>query len=462
MRWPIIFAIAVVVSVPMQSMRAEENWPQWRGPLGTGVAAGGDYPVKFSSTEGVTWKVDLPGKGSSTPAVWGDRIFVTCAIGESPEPQGFGPPKGKTESSAQDGLICYDTQGKELWRKELGTERSGKHRNGSGSNPSPATDGKHVVAYFKTGTLACFDFAGKELWKTNLPQRFGKDTLWWDLGTSPVLVNGMAIMAVIQSPQGQGGRYGGAADGEKQEPSRSYLVAFDLATGDVKWQQFREYECAEESDQSYATPQVVKLEGKDVIVTWGADHLTGHDAATGKLLWESGNFNPENSRAWRTIASMTVGDGVAVVPYGRGKFLAGVRVGGSGDVTKSNRMWEKMDLAGDVPTPVIHDGRAYVQGDTGKITCLNLKSGDILWSAELPRNRNKYYSSPVLAGNKLYCAREDGVVFVGEVSDTGYKQLAENEMGERIIATPVPIRGGLLLRGEDHLFWIGRDGVAAK
>jgi outer membrane protein assembly factor BamB len=269
-------------------------------------------------------------------------------------------------------------------------------------------------------------------------------------------------VAVEQSPKGQGGRYGGATDGDKPETSRSYLIAFDLATGDVKWQQFREYECAEESDQSYSTPQVVKSEGKDVIVTWGADHLTGHDAANGKLLWESGDFNPQNERAWRTIASMTVGDGVAVVPYGRGKFTAGIRVGGSGDITKTNRLWEKMDIAGDVPTPVVHEGKAYLLGDTGKITCLDLKTGDKLWSAELPRNRNKYYSSPVLAGNKLYCTREDGTILVGEVSDAGYKQLAENEMGERIIATPVPIRGGLLVRGEEHLYWIGPNRVAAE
>ena len=447
----VLFLNAILVG----RLPAAENWPGWRGPLGTGVAADGEYPVKFSNTEGVTWKAGLPGKGSSTPAVWGDRIFVSCAIGESPEAIGFGRGKMK-ESMAQDGIICYDTQGKELWRRELGHERPGKHPNGSGSNPSPTTDGKHVVVYYKSGTLACFDFAGKQLWKTNLHERFGKDTMWWDLGTSPVLVNGCAIVAVQQSPVGQGEKYGGSESGDAGEPSHSYLVAFDLDSGDVRWRQLREYECPEESDQSYSTPQVVKIDGKDVIVTWGADHLTGHDAATGKLLWESGDFNPQNERAWRTIASATVADGVAVVPFGRGKFIAGVRVGGDGDITKSNRLWDKQSAGGiDIPTPVIRDGKVYLLEDKGKIMCLALTSGDEVWKAELPKNHSKYYASPVLAGDKLYCTREDGVIFVGQVSDTGFKQLAENNMGERVIATPVPIRDGLLVRGEDHLFWIG-------
>ena len=427
MRCPLIFAIAVVVSIPIQSVRAEENWPQWRGPLGTGAAPAGDYPVKFSSTEGVTWKVDLPGRGSSTPAVWGDRVFVTCGI------------------DGQDGIVCYDMQGQEVWRKELGPERAGKHRNASGSNPSPVTDGEHVVAYFKSGMLACIDLDGNAKWTTNLQDRFGKDTLWWDLGTSPVLAEGRVVVAVVQ-------------EGD------SYLAAFDLESGELAWRETRKYECPPECDQTYSTPQVVELDGRKVIVTWGGDHLTGHDAATGKFLWECGGFNPEKSTHWRTISSPSVSDGIAAVSYGRGSFLVGVRLQGEGDITKSARIWEKdgKGQSSDVPTPVTDGGKVYVLNDAGQVNCFDLQTGEVRWSAELPKNRNRYYASPVMAGDKLYCAREDGVVFVGQVSDAGFKQLAENNMGERTLATPVPIRGGLLLRGEEHLFWIRRDGVAAK
>jgi outer membrane protein assembly factor BamB len=154
---------------------------------------------------------------------------------------------------------------------------------------------------------------------------------------------------------------------------------------------------------------------------------------------------------------MTVGDGVAVVPFGRGKFLAGVRVGGQGDITKSNRLWDKQGIGADVPTAVCRDGKCYLLTDMGRIVCLDLQTGDELWSHELPRNRNKFYASPVLAGDKLYCAREDGTVFVGRVKDDGYEQLAENKMNDHIIATPVPIRGGILIRVNEYLYRIGSD-----
>jgi outer membrane protein assembly factor BamB len=399
---------------------AADNWPQWRGPLGTGVAADGDYPVKFSPDEGVAWKIELPGKGSSTPAVWGDQIFVTCGI------------EGK------DGIVCYDMAGNELWRQTLGTERRGKHQNGTGSNPSPTTDGERVVVYYKSGTVACLSTKGDVLWQKNLQQLYGRDTLWWDLGTSPVLSGNRAIIAVMH-------------EGE------SYLVALDLSNGEVLWKEARNYDNARESDQAYTTPHIVQIDGKDVIVTWGADHLTGHDVETGKLLWESGGFNPENEGMWRVIASAAIGDGIAIVPYGRGEFLAGVRLGGSGDVTESNRLWDKDGLGADVPTAVIRDGKAILLMDRGRLACLDIKTGDQLWEASLPRNRNKYYASPVLAGDKLYCTREDGVIFVGSIDDKGFDLIAENSMGERIIATPVPIRGGLLVRGNETLFFINGE-----
>jgi outer membrane protein assembly factor BamB len=404
--------------------RAEENWPQWRGPLGTGVAAEGEYPVKFSADEGLGWKIKLPGAGMSTPVVWGQRIFVTCPI------------------NGQDGVLCIDTSGTEVWRRELGRQRENKRAEiSSGSNPSPVTDGEHVVVYFKSGTLACLDVNGQEKWQMNLQEQYGRDTLWWDLGTSPILVDGRAVVAVMQE-------------------GPSYLLAVDLDSGEVAWKQDRVYRTERESDQAYTTPQLVNVDGKDVIVTWGADHLTGHVAATGKLLWESAGFNPDHRGMWRVIASATVADGIAIVPYGRGDHLAGVRIGGEGDVTESNRVWDE-DAAGigsDVPSPVVANGKAYVLSDGrrggGRITCRDMRSGDEIWSAELPRRRNSYYASPVLAGNNLYCAHQNGTVFVGRVSDDGFELLAENEMGETIIATPVPIRGGLMIRGEEHLFWV--------
>lgn len=409
----------LVVGSTAYSVRAADNWPQWRGPRADGVAADGDYPSEFSSAVGVAWKVALPGAGSSTPAVWGDSIFVTCGIG------------------GQDGVVCYGLDGSERWRRQLGPERPGRHRNGSGSNPSPVTDGKRVIVYFKSGTLACFDFSGRELWRTNLQERYGADTLWWDLGTSPVLAGDRVIVAVLQADE-------------------SYVVALDSATGKELWKVPRNFDRPQESDQAYTTPEVANIDGKNQLVVWGADHLTGYDVATGNMLWQCGGFNPDDKPMWRVIASPAIAGEVAVVPFGRGDFLAGIRLGGEGDITETGRLWEKQGrgLGADVPAPAVSNGRAYVLGDSGRVSCLETKTGEEIWTADLPRSRSKFFASPVLAGDKMYAAREDGMVFVGRVQDNGFELLAENDMGEMIIAVPVPIRGGLLVRGREHLFRI--------
>ena len=419
--------LLAAVGVQVGVATAEDNWPQWRGPLGTGVGAAGDYPVKFSGEEGLAWKVELPGPGSSTPAVWGDSIFVTCSIG------------------GEDGLVCYDMQGQEKWRKTLGAARAGKHKNGSGSNPSPVTDGEHVVVYYKSGRVACLSVKGDEQWQVNLQEKYAKDTLWWDLGTSPVLAEGKAIIAVMQ-----------AGD--------SYIVALDLATGEEAWKTRRQYDRPEESDQAYTTPTVVQMGGAPILVVWGADHLDGFDARNGRVKWFSSNypnFNPENKAMWRVIASHAMGGDIAVIPYGRGKFLTAVKIGDAyEDLEQSSVLWEKQGVGGDVPTPIIDGDRVYVLNDSGKVTCLALKTGDEHWSEELPKSRNKFYASPVLGGDKLFCINEAGTVFVGSVGEK-FELLSENDMGERVIATPVPVRGSLLIRGEQHLFRAGTEAATA-
>ncbi len=421
-----VLVVAVFLSAhPL--VHAAENWPRWRGPNGTGVAAPGEYPVKFSATDGVTWKIELPGPGSSSPVVWDDAIFVTC------------------EADGHDAICRFGLEdGKQAWKKVLGGGRAGKHPNGTGANPSPATDGKHVVAYFKSGRLGCFDFAGNKLWEKNLQEEYGKDTLWWDLGTSPIIFGNNVIIAVMQTGD-------------------SYLAAFNLDTGKEAWKTPRQYERPVESDQSYSTPQLATVDGKQQIITWGSDHLTGHDATTGKLMWDSAGFNPDDEKNWRVIASQAVGEGVAVVPFGRGPNLCAVKLGGQGDVTETNWLWKLEQGAGaDVPTPLINGGLLYVLADKGKITCRELKTGKQRWSGELPKDKDKYYASPILAGGKLYCVREDGMTYVVNATpkgaaDSPLEVLAKNDMGEHIIATPAAVRGSLLIRGETHLFRVGGE-----
>lgn len=412
------FFLIATILFALNCSTVADNWPQWRGPEGTGITGAGNFPTEFSSSENVLWKAKLPGIGSSTPVVWEDRIFVTSG------------------NEGQDCVQAYDWNGKLVWQEKLGPERPGKHKNGSGSNSSPITDGKNVYVYFKSGTVASLTLDGKLNWKLNLQEKYGEDTLWWDLGTSPVFAGGNIVIAVMQ-------------EGE------SYVVALNPDDGSEVWKVDRTFPVQKESGQSYTTPYVGEIDGRETIVIWGADRLTGHDPKDGKILWICEGFNPEDRPMWRVIASPGVTEGIAVIPFGRTKFCAGVKLGGSGNITEGGRLWERDDLGADCPSPVGRDGKVIVLSDRGQINCIDATTGEDIWLDAIPRVRAKYYSSPILAGDHLYCAREDGVLTVLKVDDNGMKIVAQNEMGQRLAATPVPVNGKLLIRGVDHLFCIG-------
>jgi outer membrane protein assembly factor BamB len=386
------------------------NWPRWRGPADAGSTESGSYPTTWDANTNVLWKIALPGKGCSTPIVWQDRIFVTAPI------------------DGQDALLGLDSAGKTVWQSTFGVQREGKNRNGSGCNSSPATDGQSVFVYFKSGTLASVDMTGKLRWKTNLQERYGKDTLYWDIGTSPVLTDADVVVAVMHHGD-------------------SYLAAFKKLTGEVHWKVSRDYLTPVEGDHSYATPHVVQLNGRQALIVWGAQHLTAYDASDGKLLWSCGGFNPDNKLNWVVVASsVVVGDRV-VIPYGRGEQLHGIDLTG-------RRVWERKDTGSFVPTPAAYKGRVYLLHDRGEIDCIDPADGKTLSTGKLPRSSANFYSSPAVADGKVYAAREDGIIFVASAGGA-FHVLSQNDMGERVIASPVPINGRLLVRGEDHLFCIG-------
>lgn len=398
------------------------NWPAWRGPNQDGSTTQGAYATKWEAATAL-WKAPLPGKGCSTPAVWDQRIFLT------------GPIDGS------DGVLAFDWQGKELWQTKLGPEQSGKHRNGSGSNPSPATDGKTVFVNFKSGTLAALDFEGKVLWQTNLVAGFGPENLFWDQGTSPVLTRDVVVIA-------------------RMHHGDSWLAAFDKATGRIRWKVPRNYETPVEGDNAYSTPLVAEHQGKEALVVWGGQHITAHETGTGKLLWSCGDFNPRAVGYWPTVASPVIAGDMVVVACGRADRgeprLYGVRMGGSGDVTATHKVWHREDTGTFVPTPAAYQGRVYLLRDRGEVECLEPKTGKTVWQAAFPRTSSNFYASPMVANGVLYAIREDGVVFVARV-DGKFELLSEIPMGERIIASPVPVSNRLLLRGERHLFCIGAD-----
>ena len=397
------------------------NWPNWRGPGFDGIVREGkDYPTHWSNSENVLWKIDLPGKGASTPVVWDNRIILTCAI------------------DGKNGVLCLDLEGRPVWQQTIGSEKAGKHMKATGCNPSATTDGKHVYVYFKSGDLACLDFAGKVVWQHNLQEKFGEDTLWHDLGTSPVLTRDNVVVAVMHS-------------------GPSYLVAFNKTSGKQAWKQDRNLDAPKEAAQSYSTPVVLSDKGREIIVVLGADHVTAHDAANGHELWRVGGLNPTGHEFFRSIASPVVFDGVVVAPYARGATLTAIRLGGSGDVSKSHVLWTKEKLGADVPSPAAVDGKVYLCTDRGELSCLDMHTGNVLWSGQVEKNRNAFSSSPVIADGKIYLTREDGKTFVLEQGNE-FKLLAAKELGdgEFVVATPVFVDDRILIRTVEHLYCIGK------
>lgn len=397
-----------------------EDWPSWRGPSHAGSRTGKNYPTTWTP-DSVAWKVDLPGKGASCPIVWKKRIYLT-----SPD-------------DGTDVVIALNLEGKQVWKTELGSETKPKHRKlGTSSNASPVTDGTGLFVYFKSGTFAALEMNGKVRWKRNLADEFGKQKLYWDQGSSPIIMGDLVILP-------------------RMHAGDSWVAGFDKATGKIRWKQDRNYQVPAENDNGYTTPVPVRHGKQDALLVWCSDHVTTYGAKDGKLLWECGGFNPNGKRLWPPIATPVVAGDVAVIPVGRDDRrqaeIHAVRLGGKGDVTKTHRLWERDDFGVFVSSPIAYEGRVYLLRHRGGVVCLDPATGKPFWEAEFPKTAASYYSSPVIAGGTLYAAREDGVVFSARVGKS-FKLLGENTMGEQIISSPVPFDGRLLIRSSKALYCV--------
>ena len=287
-----------------------------------------------------------------------------------------------------------------------------------------------------SGDLACVDYDGRVVWSKNLQEMYGEDTLWHDLGTSPVLTNDYVVVACVQS-------------------GPSYVAAFDKRTGEVAWKQDRATDAPNESQQSYTTPVIVSDGQQEFVIVLGADCVTGHDVSDGRELWRIGGLNPEREEFFRSISSPVVSGDLLFAPYARGESLTAIRLTPAGGAASASKLWTKTGVGADVPTPAVSDGRLYVCFDRGELACLDTETGDQVWRRRLERNRTAYSSSPILANGKIYVTREDGTTFVVAAGDE-YQLLAKNVLDEKTLATPVFADNRVYIRTFEHLYCIGR------
>lgn len=417
-----------------------ENWPNWRGPYLNGSSGETGLPTKFSKTENVKWKIDLPGEGASTPVIWNDHVFVTSA-------------KGKESSLA----LAYDREtGKLLWEKEF--PGFGHDDRSNFSSPSATTDGETVVFFFGSGKMAAYDFDGKEIWNTDIEANYGEFAFQWTFSSSPIIHDGKVFLQVLQRDE--------PAKGRGKEGAESYLLALDLATGDEIYRHVRPSDAQMESLESFATPLPIKIGDREELVIVGGDVITGHNPDNGEELWRWGTWNEGHTEQWwRLVPSPVFGDGVflACAPknapvYAIEAGLEGTHEGESG-LAWVTEPTKRMPVTTDVATPLFYEGRFYVvdHGRTRSLSCIDPKTGKVIYCEPLG-SREKFETSPTGADGKIYLMNHLGDVFVVKAGDE-FELLHKAEMGDsmkNISRASISVsQGNLFIRTDTAIYCIG-------
>ena len=424
-----ILIILLTVGLSLASLHAgQPEWPQFRGPNGSGIAAADAHPATtWSATQNMKWKVALPGPGSSSPIIAGERVFITCYSGYGDGSSGADPEK------LQRHLICLQrNSGKVLWDKSVPAELpedeySGNLREHGYASNTPVTDGERVYAFFgKTGVLA-FDFDGRQLWKVNVGKQSSNRR--WGSAASPILCQNTVIVNAA-------------------EEGRSVL-ALDKLTGKEVWKTE-----VNSLELSFVTPVLVECAGgRSDLALAVPGEMWGLNPDTGKLRWFAqtgitGNVSP----------SLVAADGIvyATGGYPRQGTIA-VRAGGKGDVTQTNVLWSSQS-ASYVPSPVVCQGHLYIISDQGSAICLEARTGKLVYKERLPgvTGGKPFYASVVLAGGHLYATSRRNGTFVVQAAPT-FTLLAQNRLADDdtdFNGTPAITGKQLFLRSNRYLYCI--------
>ena len=437
---PRIIAALLFLALPAAALPQDRpgNWPQWRGPNGDGVAPNSDPPVEWSETKNVRWKVELPGAGSATPVVWGDKLFVLTAIDTGkkapgaasvPEPpaQGRGMTRPSPGTIHKFEVLCFDRlTGKPVWSKTAVEEmpHEGVHSTNGFASGSPATDGKVLIASFGSRGIFCFDLDGNPKWKKDLGDM--KIKIGFGEGISPVL-HGDSVVVNWDHEAG------------------SFIVCLDAATGAEKWRQARD------ETTTWTTPLVVAHGGATQVVVNGTKRVRSYDLATGKLIWECGG------QTMNAIPMPLVLDGVVYVMTGfRGNAVYAIKLDSKGDVTDNAQqvVWKRTDAGPYIASPVLVDGLLYFTKErNGILMCVDAKTGETRFGPERLPGMDVIYASLMGAAGKIYISSREGTTLVLKAGPK-YEVLATNKLPEAIDASPVAVGKQLYLRGAKNLYCI--------
>lgn len=404
-------SVCALVALAVATAQAD-NWPAWRGPTGQGHSTEKNLPTKWSATENVRWKIDLPDAGNSTPIVWGDKLFLTQAT-----------EKGKKRS-----LLCLDRKdGSKVWEKTVAFDGAEKiHGTNTYCAASPVTDGERVIAFHGSAGLYCYDFSGKEMWKKD----FGPCDHIWGSAASPIIHDDLVIH-----------NFGPHA--------KSFLVALNKKTGEEVWKS-DEYKGADYFG-SWSTPIVAKVGDRtELVVSWPAV-VKSYNPDTGSLLWSAKGLEKEGGQDRLTYASALVSDKYVFAAAGYGGAAIGVKTGGSGDVTETHRLWRVAKNPQRIGSGVIIGDYAYAVNEPS-VVCIDLKTGKPAWDKNIAGGA---WGSIVHADGKLYLTSQKGETLVFAADPKEYEEIAVNKLdGATTRASIVPSDGELFIRTYKHLWCV--------
>ena len=385
-------------------------WPRFRGPEGSGIATGASIPPAWSETE-INWTISLPGKGHSSPVVWGEKIFLTCA---------------DKKTGAVTAVCVNRTDGSIRWKRKFASYRYRMNRDNSYASSTPAVDGEALYLYRATPksiTVLALDHQGRERWRRDL----GPFESVHGSGASVIVFRGLLIV-----PNDQKGK--------------SFILALDKKTGKTVWKMDRRSGRA-----AYSTPGVRTFAGgkKELLFTSSADGVTAVDPDTGSVNWSIPDAFP-----LRVVSSPVTADGLVIGTCGTGgsgKRLVAVRPGSKDRSRKPRIVYELTRDVPYVPTPLARNGLLFLLTDRGKLSCVKASTGELLWKERLGAS---FYASLVCVDNRLYAVSRKGTVFAIEASDT-FRLLGRTDLGEGAHATPAVAGGTLYLRTFGRLLSIG-------
>jgi outer membrane protein assembly factor BamB len=428
-------AVFLIIFVTTGFTQDKQNWPHWRGPSHNGISKAINLPISWSSTNNIVWKTKLPWWGASTPIIWGNKIFVV-----SPSESEDNDPKRKAHDPGGSNLnllTISKTDGNIIWQQKLDNKNQ-LHRKSNDAAPSPVTDGKHVWVVTGTGLVIAFDMEGNMIWKRDLQKDYYTFGHNWGYGSSPLLYNGSLFIEVI---------HGYHTD----DPS--YVVSLDALSGKTQWYQERPTDAVQESPDAYTTPLLLNYNDRIEIIITGGDYVTGHDVKTGNEIWRAAGLNPHRRGNYRIVGSPITNDGIIYAPT-RKKPLLALKAGGVGDITNSHLLWKWEESgAPDVPSPLCDGEYFYMVDDKSKISCLDAKTGTLIWGPNTTIG-GIVSASPILAEGKIYIVNEEGKTAVVKTGKE-YELLATNELdGSYTLSSPAVSGSRLYIRTAFYLYCI--------